>query len=82
MGYYHLPLILALVAWETEKRRPPVIALATTVALWLTFKTFELRTGLAPMFMYLAWTLPLGALLVRELFANPARARKLVPAFA
>jgi hypothetical protein len=53
-----------------------------TVALWLTFKTFELRTGLAPMFMYLAWTLPLGALLVRELFAKPARARKLVPAFA
>ncbi len=27
MGYYHLPLVLALVAWETEKRRPPVIAL-------------------------------------------------------
>ncbi len=36
---------------------------------------------MAPMFMYLAWTLPLGAMLVRELFAKPARARKLVPAF-
>ncbi|WP_028065462.1 hypothetical protein [Solirubrobacter soli] len=82
MGYYHLPLILALVAWETEKRRPPVIALAVTAALWLTFKSFELRTGMAPMLMYLAWTLPLGAFLVRELFANPARARKLAPAYA
>jgi hypothetical protein len=82
MGYYHLPLVLALAAWETEKRRPPVIALATTAAIWLTFKTFELRTGLAPMFMYLAWTLPLGGMLVRELFAKPARARKLAPAYA
>jgi hypothetical protein len=82
LGYYHLPLVLALAAWETERRRPPVIALAVTAAVWLTFQTFEVRTGLAPMFMYLAWTLPLGALLVRELYAKPARARKLVPAFA
>jgi hypothetical protein len=82
LGYYHLPLVLALVAWETEKRRLPVIALSATVAIWLTFKTLELRTGMAPMLMYLAWTLPLGAMLVRELFAKPARARKLVPAFA
>jgi hypothetical protein len=82
LGYYQLPLVLALVAWETEKRRPPVIALAVTAAIWLTFRTFEVRTGLAPMFMYLAWTLPLGALLVRELYAKPARERKLVPAFA
>jgi hypothetical protein len=82
LGYYHLPLVLALVAWETEKRRLPVIALSATVAIWLTFRTLELRTGMAPMLMYLAWTLPLGAMLVRELFAKPARARKLVPAFA
>lgn len=82
LGYYHLPLVLALVAWETERRRPPVIALAVTAALWLTFQTFQVRTGLSPMLMYLAWTLPLGAFLVRELFANPARARKLVPALA
>jgi hypothetical protein len=82
LGYYHLPLVLALAAWETEKRRPPVIALATTAAIWLTFKTFEIRTGMAPLFMYLAWTLPLGAMLARELFAQPARARKLLPSYA
>jgi hypothetical protein len=82
LGYYHLPMVLALVAWETEKRRPPVIALATTGAIWLTFRTLELRTGMSPMLMYLAWTLPLGAMLARQLFAKPARVRKLVPAFA
>ena len=73
---------LALAAWETEKRRPPVIALAATAAIWLTFKTLQMRTGMAPMLMYLAWTLPLGAVLVRELFAKPARVRTLVPALA
>ena len=82
LGYYQLPLVLALAAWETEKRRPPVIALATTGAIWLTFRTLELRTGLAPMLMYLAWTLPLGAFLVRELLAKPAPARRPVAAFA
>jgi hypothetical protein len=81
-GYYHLPLVLALVAWETERRRPPVIALATTAAIWLTFKTFELRTGVAPVLMYLAWALPLAAVLAHRLFAKPAPARRLVPAFA
>ena len=55
-----------------------MIALAATAAIWLTFKTFQIRTGMAPMFMYLAWTLPLGAMLARELFAKRARARKLV----
>ena len=50
-----------------------MITLATTGAIWLTFRTFELRTGMAPMLMYLAWTLPLGAMLVRALFAKPAR---------
>jgi hypothetical protein len=82
LGYYHLPLVLALVAWETEKRRPPVMALAVTGAIWLTFRTLEVREGMAPMLMYLAWTLPLAAALVRTLFARPAHARRLAPVFA
>ena len=48
LAYYQLPLVLALVAWETEKRRPPVIALSVTAAIWLTFKTLEMREGIAP----------------------------------
>jgi hypothetical protein len=82
LGYYHLPLVLALLAWETERRRPPVIALAVTAAVWLTFRTFEMRAGLAPLLMYLSWTLPLAAVLARTLFARPVPARTLVPAFA
>jgi hypothetical protein len=82
MGYYHLPLVLALLAWETERRRLPFITLAVTAAIWLTFKTFELRTGLLPMAMYLAWTLPLAAMLARTLYARPAREKSLIPAFA
>jgi hypothetical protein len=82
LGYYHLPLVLALVAWETEKRRVPVISLAITVAIWLTFRTLEMRDGLAPMLMYLAWTLPLAAMLIRTLYARAAEAREPAPAFA
>ena len=82
LGYYHLPLVLALLAWETERRRLPTITLAVTAAIWLTFKTFEMRTGLTPMLMYLAWTLPLAAMLARTLYARPASQRSLAPAFA
>jgi hypothetical protein len=82
LGYYHLPLVLALVAWETEKRRLPVITLSVTAAIWLTFRTLEMREGIAPMLMYLAWTLPLAAMLIRVLYARPAYARKPVAAFA
>jgi hypothetical protein len=80
LGYYHLPLVLALLAWECLQRRMPVITLATTAAIWFTFRTFELREGMAPLFMYLAWTLPLGAVLVRTLYLRPAPAARLVPA--
>jgi hypothetical protein len=48
----------------------------------LTFRTLEMREGIAPMLMYLAWTLPLAAALIRTLYMRPAYARKPVPAFA
>jgi len=36
--YYPLPLILALLVWETEqRRRPPAMALAASVVVWLLF---------------------------------------------
>jgi hypothetical protein len=36
--YYPLPFIFALIAWESlERRRPPVLALAASVAVWLVF---------------------------------------------
>ena len=38
--YYELPFLLALLAWEALCRpeRPPVLALAATVATWATFQ--------------------------------------------
>jgi hypothetical protein len=69
-------------AWLAPIPHPLIVALAVTGAVWLTFRTFEVREGIAPMLMYLAWTLPLAAALVRTLFARPARARNLVAALA
>ena len=36
--YYPLPFIFALIAWESlERRRPAVLSLAASVAVWLVF---------------------------------------------
>ena len=36
--YYPLPFIFALIAWESlERRRPPILSLAASVAVWLVF---------------------------------------------
>jgi hypothetical protein len=36
--YYPLPFIFALLAWESlDRRRPPVLALAASVVVWLVF---------------------------------------------
>jgi hypothetical protein len=65
LGYYHLPLVTALLALEVSERRPwPVLTLATTALVWLSFVTIDARTGDLPYLMYLAWTLPLAAVLL------------------
>ena len=73
--YYHLPLVVALLAWEVlDGRRIPLLALATTGAVWLTFKTYGGAYGDGPWLAYLAWTLPLGAHLAWRLY-RPALPR-------
>lgn len=69
--YYELPLILALLAWETLCRpeRPPILALATTVLTWISFE--QAPGWLSPdmqSMLFLAWALPLVAWLAREAF--------------
>src|SRR4051794_13239443 len=69
--YYVLPCVLALAAWEPMRpRRPPLLALATVVA---TFITMERIFDVAPLDVvaacYLAWSLPLAALLAWRLYA-------------
>src|SRR5215213_9674751 len=78
--YYVLPCVLALAAWEpTRHRRPPLLALATVVA---TFITMERIFDVAPLDVvaagYLAWSLPLAALLAWRLYAPPLGAIRML----
>jgi hypothetical protein len=74
--YYELPFLLALLAWEALQRpeRPPILALAATVAVWVTFQ--RAPAWLSPDMQsacFLVWSLPLAAWLARETFAPGAR---------
>ena len=54
--YYHLPLVVALAAWEARRGRDlPVLALVATAACWLTFVVYDERAGYGPYLAYLAW---------------------------
>jgi Glycosyltransferase family 87 len=80
--YYHLPLVVALLAWEVvSRRRIPVVSLLVTAAVWLTFNTYDAGVGYGPWVAYLAWALPLAAYLARELY-RPEPRTVLVPATA
>jgi hypothetical protein len=69
IDYYHLPFVLTLAAWEVMRGRPPVLALIATAATYFSFNTWlEIeRYGDATYVMYLAWTLPLAFVLLRQL---------------
>jgi hypothetical protein len=72
-AYYPLPFVLALLAWEVQARggRPPVLALSSTVLAWISFEWASAHIAPdAQAALFLAWTLPLGALLARELWAS------------
>jgi hypothetical protein len=71
--YYLLPFVLALLAWEARAplSRPPVLALSASALAWLSFQWLpervspDLQAGL-----FLAWSLPLAALLATLLFGT------------
>lgn len=70
--YYHLPVVVALAAWEARRgREMPVLALAVTAACWLTFITFDAHTGYGPYLAYLAWAVPLAVGLAIALLRSP-----------
>jgi hypothetical protein len=70
--YYHLPLVLALLAWEVRRRQLPILTLAVTAATWFSFVTYDARTGYGPFLVYFAWALPLAAHLAATLYGRPA----------
>jgi hypothetical protein len=62
--YYHLPLVLALVAWEVERGRDlPVLSLLTLAASWLSFALPGSHYSSDGFVLYMAWTVPLAAYL-------------------
>jgi Glycosyltransferase family 87 len=65
VSYYSLPFLLALVAWEVHAdRRPPVLSVAATCLCWLTlvFLTTRVHPDVQAV-AYLAWSVPLAALM-------------------
>jgi hypothetical protein len=70
-AYYALPAILALVTWETTRtERPPVLALALTMATWATWEwVVPAASADVEALVYLGWSLPLVGLLAWRLYA-------------
>jgi hypothetical protein len=74
--YYLLPFVFALLVWETRGSawRPPVLALSTTLLVWLTFQWSPTHISAdAQAALFLAWSLPLLALLSIYLYAPAGR---------
>jgi hypothetical protein len=75
--YYPLPFVLALLAWETRgpmAARPPVLALSSTALAWVSFQWLPAHVSPdAQSAFFLAWTLPMAALLSAALFAPGRR---------
>ena len=72
MDYYHLPLIVLLASWEIlERRRPPVLALGVTAAVWISYTSLPVRYGDLVYAVYMAWALPLAWWGVRTLRNRP-----------
>lgn len=73
--YYHLPFLLALLAWEVHEDRRPWLTLGATALTWLSFITYDARSGAGPFLVYCAWALPLAGTLGFRLLAGPAALR-------
>jgi hypothetical protein len=64
--YYLLPFVFTLLAWEVSgpSDRPPVLALSSTLLVWLTFQWAPVHVSAdAEAALFLAWSLPLIGLL-------------------
>jgi hypothetical protein len=80
-GYYALPFLLALLAWELARgHRVPALTFTATVLAWTTLEL--LPEAISPdlqALAYLGWSVPLAGLLAVRLYAPAACARMLEP---
>jgi hypothetical protein len=84
VSYYHLPFLLALLAWEVQARRaPPLLSTAATLATWASFAVGpRLLEPDAQSLAYLAWAIPLAGALGLRTFSPGAWGRLAAPAAA
>jgi hypothetical protein len=78
--YYPLPFVLALLAWEAtrETSRPPVLALAASAMVWVSFQWLPLHASAdVQSAFFLAWSLPLAIALGARLYGPPRRSTEL-----
>jgi Glycosyltransferase family 87 len=72
-GYYMLPFMFALLAWEVSgaSRRPPVLTLMGVVLPWICLHELSAHGGNPDLqsALFLAWTLPLATALALQLYA-------------
>jgi hypothetical protein len=72
--YYHLPFLLALLAWESRVSRAPVRALLAAGLLWLVFHTISGIAGLSVQYVaYMLVTVPFAILLLGPATAGALR---------
>ena len=78
IGYYALPCVLALTAWEAlALRRTPWLSLTLTLTVWTTFELItRVATPDVQALVYLGWSIPLTVGLVVRLYAPAAWERR------
>lgn len=80
--YYHLPLVIALVAWEGyARRRTPWLSVSCLLLLYVVFDQIgptDPHTW-ADFAGYLAVALPLAGYLIAQLLGRPSRSRVAIP---
>ncbi len=72
--YYPLPLLLALLAWESGKPSggPPLLTLAASALIYFSFSWLPGHASPdVQSLCFLAWSLPLAAWLATQLFSSP-----------